>query len=131
MEKEDIENKLCSKLWKISQKGRLRKAVEFCSPSHIITKSLLVWPDLGVEDEPGDGVQELLLYAGDPEGVQPALLDPLHAVQHEEDVGGVGGVDIEVPRPSHLPPPLHLQQLQLRGQKGRPHDLPSCLQMIQ
>ena len=73
---------------------------------------------LGVDDQLGDGLQEVLLYVGDAEGGQAGLLESLQAAHHGEDVGGVGGVDVVLADTPGVDPPVQLEGLQLGGEDG-------------
>ena len=77
-----------------------------------------------METQPGDGWKQVLLYVGHAEVGEPALLDVLEAVQHEGEVGGVGGVDVELARAQAVVrPSLQVEVVQLRSQKASPHHL--------
>ena len=79
---------------------------------------------LGVENQFGEGLEKILLNVGDAEGGETGLVDSLHAVDHGEDVGGVGGVDVVLAPAPAVQTAVQAEGLHLRSQKGGPHDLP-------
>lgn len=81
--------------------------------------------DLGVENEFSDGLEEVLLNVGHAEREQTGLVDSLQSVEHGEDVGGVGGVDVVLAHPAREDATVQAESLQLWSQQGRPDDFPS------
>ena len=80
---------------------------------------------LGVENQFSERLEEVLLYVGEGEGGEAGLVDPLHALDHGEDVGGVGGVDVQlvVASAPAVQTAVQTEPLQLWSQDGRPDSL--------
>ena len=69
---------------------------------------------LGVENQFREGLEEVLLNVGEAEGNETGLVDPLHAVDHGEDVGGVGGVDVVLAAAPAVQTAVQTESLHLR-----------------
>ena len=83
---------------------------------------------LGVENEFSDGLEEVLLNVGHAEREQTRLVDSLQSVEHGEDVGGVGGVDVVLAGLTTAPAvqtTVQTECLHLRSQECCPYRLPS------